>query len=93
MRKVILVLTISAFTSSFVNAAIVSNSIIVDDLEYYIQVNDSVYSLGEDVEMLFRLTNLKSEEWIVNSLFPVWDILISENEGENFDEIWNWSWE
>jgi hypothetical protein len=43
-------------------AEIVSNSMIVDDIEYYMQADDSIYDLSEDVEMLYRVTNLSSEE-------------------------------
>jgi hypothetical protein len=39
-----------------------SNSIIEDGIEYYIQTDKSVYSLGENVEMLFRVTNLRDDE-------------------------------
>jgi hypothetical protein len=35
-----------------------SNSIVQDDIEYYIQTNKAVYDLGENVEMLYRVTNL-----------------------------------
>ena len=37
------------------------NSMVRDDMEYYMQTDKSVYSLGEDVEMLFRVTNLGEE--------------------------------
>jgi len=35
-----------------------SNSVVKGDIEYYMQTNKSVYSLGENVKMLYRLTNL-----------------------------------
>jgi hypothetical protein len=50
------------------NATVNSNSIIQDDIEYYIQTDKSVYNLGEDVEMLYRVTNLRSED--VEFYFP-----------------------
>jgi hypothetical protein len=43
------------------NATIISNSIIEDGIEYYIQADKAVYDLGENVEMLFRVTNLRDE--------------------------------
>ena len=35
-----------------------SNSIVKDDIEYYMQTDKAIYNLGEDVEMLYRVTNL-----------------------------------
>ena len=35
-----------------------SNSVVQDGIEYYMQTDKSVYSLGENVNMLYRLTNL-----------------------------------
>ncbi|MHC4643495.1 MAG: right-handed parallel beta-helix repeat-containing protein, partial [Planctomycetota bacterium] len=35
-----------------------SNSIIVDDIEFYVETDKSIYYLGENVEMLYRLTKL-----------------------------------
>jgi len=53
---VILFMTVSA-KATLVN----SNSIIDLGIEYYIQTDKSVYRLGENVEMLFRVTNLRDE--------------------------------
>ena len=38
-----------------------SNSIIKDGIEYYMQTDKAVYNLGEVVEMLYRVTNLRYE--------------------------------
>ncbi len=38
-----------------------SNSIIQDGIEYYFQTDKSIYDLGENVEMLYRVTNLGDE--------------------------------
>lgn len=46
-----------------------SNSIIKDNIEYYVQTDKSVYNLGENVEILYRVTNLGSEN--VTFLFNV----------------------
>jgi len=35
-----------------------SNSVVQDGIEYYMQTDKSVYSLGENVKMLYRVTNL-----------------------------------
>jgi hypothetical protein len=47
-------------TAHLAMADVDSNSIIVNDIEYYIQTDKSVYELGEDenVEILYRVSNL-----------------------------------
>ncbi len=35
-----------------------SNSIVIDDIEFYVETDKSIYYLGENVEMLYRLTKL-----------------------------------
>ncbi|MHC4692227.1 MAG: right-handed parallel beta-helix repeat-containing protein, partial [Planctomycetota bacterium] len=35
-----------------------SNSIVINDVEFYVETDKSIYSLGENVEMLYRLTKL-----------------------------------
>lgn len=69
-----------------------SNSITKDGIEYYIQTNKSVYDLGEDVEILYRITNLRSETWEVFALAPLRDIRIAAREGQDFNEIWRLNW-
>lgn len=62
-----------------------SNSIIQDGIEYYIQTDKFVYDLGENVEMLYRVTNLRQED--VTFSFPgtpEWNFWV-EKDGEN---IW-----
>ena len=62
-----------------------SNSIVKDGIEYYIQTNKSVYNLGEDVEILYRVTNLRDED--VTFSFPgspEWNFWV-EREGQS---IW-----
>ena len=39
-----------------------SNSVVIDNIEYYMQTNKSVYDLGESVEMLYRVTNLRDDD-------------------------------
>ena len=56
-----------------------SNSIIVDDIEYYTHTNKSVYDLGESVDILHRVTNLRDEPltfvfgYQQQCHFEVWD--------------------
>jgi hypothetical protein len=50
-----------------------SNSVIEDNIEYYMQTNKSVYDLGESVEMLYRVTNLGVE-------ITIFDFPLAESE-------------
>ncbi len=70
-----------------------SNSIIEDGIEYYIQTDKSVYNLGENIEILYRVTNLRSEEWRFSYIPPIRNITVAAKEGEVFNEIWYWSWD
>jgi hypothetical protein len=70
-----------------------SNSLIEDNIEYYMQTDKAVYDLGENVEILYRVTNLRDEEWRVVGFSPMMDITVAAREGEVFNEIWNWSWD
>ena len=61
--------------STSANATLVNwNAIEVNDVEYYVQTDKSAYLLGEDVEMLYRITNL-GQESITYTLrwSPVWN--------------------
>jgi hypothetical protein len=78
---------------SFVNAAIVSNSLVVDDIEYYIETNDSMYDLGENVEMLFRVTNLRNQDVdILCSRDPEMNFLIQQNGETVWSLMETWFW-
>ena len=92
--RVILVLApVFLAISPLANSEIISNSMVVDDIEYYMQTDDSVYNLGEDIESLFRVTNLGNETLSIWTSYPIIDIIILEEEGQVFNEIWNWSWD
>ncbi len=93
MRKVTITIVTVLVFALIAEAEIVSNSMIVDDIEYYMQTNDSIYDLGEDIESLFRVTNLGDETVSIGTSYPIIDIIVSEKEGEVFNEIWNWSWD
>jgi len=67
-----------------------SNSIVEDGIEYYIQANKSVYDLGEDVEILYRITNLTDQEWTVIGIGPLRFIFVAPEGAEWFDAIWDW---
>ena len=38
-----------------------SNSIIADGIEYYVQSDKAVYDVEDNIEMLYKVTNLTSE--------------------------------
>ncbi len=69
-----------------------SNTIVEDGIEYYIQTDKALYNLDEDVEMLFRITNLRTEMWQVTAFPPLRDILVAARKGQDFNEIWRLSW-
>ena len=67
-----------------------SNSIVKDGIEYYIQTDKSVYNLGEDVEILYRITNLTDQEWEVMGGAPLRIIFVAPKDAEWFESIWQW---
>ena len=58
-------ISILFITASAKATLVNSNSIVQDGIEYYIQTDNAVYNLGEDVEMLYRITNLTDEEVLI----------------------------
>ena len=68
-----------------------SNSIVVDDIEYYIQTNKSVYNLGENVEMLYRVTNISENPvdigMVINCAWA-WSHFVITDDDNN--EIWQY---
>jgi hypothetical protein len=69
------------------------NSIEVNDVEYYVQTDKAVYDLAENVEIQYRVTNLRDEEWRFSYIPPIMDIIVEAEDGENYNEIWHWSWD
>jgi len=70
-----------------------SNSVVEDGIEYYMQTDKSVYDLGEDVEMLYRVTNLREEDVVIG--FPhgpesrQCDFIV-EKDGETIWDTTHW---
>jgi len=64
MEKIIITIAavILAMGGMAVGSAVNSNSIVEDGIEYYMQADKAVYSLGENVQMLYRVTNLSEDE-------------------------------
>ncbi len=69
-----------------------SNSIIVDDIEFYTQTDKALYELGENVEMLYRVTNLREEDVTFGPLpMPEWNFWV-EKDGEYIWKAVNVYW-
>jgi len=63
-----------------------SNSLIEDNIEYYMQTDKAVYDLGEEVQMLYRVTNLRDESVTFGfGWYPVYQFWV-EKKGE---QIWS----
>jgi len=92
LKSVVCAALVTLVLAGFAKANLIdSNSIIQDGIEYYIQTDRSVYDLGEDVEILYRITNLTDGVWQVDGLAPIEDILVELKDGENLTEVWSLS--
>jgi hypothetical protein len=84
MRKVISTIGLAVLVLGSARQAMAtlnSNSIIEDGIEYYVQTDKSVYDLGENVEMLFRVTNLTSEDVLIGcSRSGEFNLLVEKND-------------
>jgi len=69
-----------------------SNSVIEDGIEYYVETDKVVYDLGEDVGVLYRITNLRDEEFRIRGSNPKRDIVVAAEKDNNWRELWKWSW-
>jgi hypothetical protein len=80
-------ISILFITASAKATLVNSNSIVQDGIEYYIQTDKAVYDLGENVEILYRVTNLSDEAVMFvfayqqQCFFEIWD-----------DETRIWGW-
>ncbi|MHC4665822.1 MAG: hypothetical protein ACYS9T_07680 [Planctomycetota bacterium] len=94
MKKALVSILLVVNIPSAARATLIdSNSITKDGVQYYIQTNKSVYDLGENVEILFRVTNFTDEELVFGYMPPVLDVLVGAREGENVNQVWFWSWD
>jgi hypothetical protein len=69
------------------NTPVNSNSAVKDGIEYYIQTDKPVYHLGEDVQMLYRVTNLSENPVGIGQVLrgPWCDFIITDS---NNTDIW-----
>ena len=57
-----------------------SNSIVIDNIEYYIQTDKSTYNLGDDIKMLYRITNLSGNDVSIRCYhIPPINLLVRKN--------------
>lgn len=64
-----------------------SNAIVQDGIEYYIQTDKSVYSLGENVEMLYRVNNVSGDPVDMGMVYkgPLCDFFVIDNDNT---DVW-----
>ena len=87
----IVILALSALTKKTI--AVNSNSEIKDGVAYYLQTDKFVYNLEEDVEMLYRVTNLTENTVDIGEVVdgePSWYHFAITDDGNN--EIWHYPW-
>ena len=80
-----------AFLLNSMGSAVNWNSIEVNDVEYYVQTDKSVYDLGENVEMLYRITNQGDED--ISFSFPhtpEWNFWIEKNGVNTWTAVKSW---
>jgi hypothetical protein len=82
----VLVLGIAPIAMATLN----SNSIVEDGIEYYIQTDKSIYNLGENVEMLYRVTNLRDEDVTIPCSRTGEFNLLAEKNGEALWALAHW---
>ena len=84
------------FISTTAHAATITdspnaNSIVQDNIEYYIQTNKAVYDMRENVQMLYRVTNVNEENvqfiFIYGPLDNTCDWMVDEDELRIWDNL------
>jgi hypothetical protein len=69
-----------------------SNSIIKDNIEYYMQTDEPVYQLGDTVEMLYSATNLGPEEvtigWVAADPLAHYTFAVMQGDAQ----IWRYNY-
>jgi len=80
--------------TQFARATLVNwNSIVEDEIEYYIQTDKAVYDLGENVQMLHRVTNLMNEDVTIPcSRAPEFNLWVQKDGGAIWSLIHIFKW-
>ena len=87
----IVILALSALTKK--TSAVNSNAEIKDGVAYYLQTDRFVYNLEENVEMLYRVTNLTENTVDIGEVVggePSWYHFAITDDGNN--EVWHHPW-
>jgi len=65
------------------------NSVVQDGIEYYLQTDKAVYNLGENVEMLYRVTNVSENPVDIGMVLmgPWCDFFVTDDDDT---DIWQW---
>jgi len=86
--NVVLVLWIAQLTKANI---VDSNSIVKDGIEYYMQTDKSIYDLEENVEMLYRVTNMGDKdvtfEFICGPADDRCDFMVDKDEERIWDNL------
>ncbi|MHC4501169.1 MAG: choice-of-anchor Q domain-containing protein, partial [Planctomycetota bacterium] len=70
-----------------------SNSKVVDGIEYYIQTDKAVYILGENVKMLYRVTNQTDEDATFGfGGSPEWNFWVEKDAENIWTAVQAWWW-
>jgi hypothetical protein len=83
MKKAIITIGLAAVLgiAPLAMAGVDSNSIIKDNIEYYFQTDKFIYTLGENVEMLYRVTNLGENDVTFHFIDQVqYKFMVEQNE-------------
>lgn len=90
LKKILIVIMLLIFVNQV--QAVNWNSIEVNDVEYYVQTDKSTYQVGENVEMLYRITNLgTSDITFTLPASPVWNFTVEkEGVGEIYRAVNGW---
>jgi hypothetical protein len=77
-------------TAQFAIAEIDSNSIVNNGVQYYIQTDKSVYNLGENVNILYRVSNLTNDNIYLGDVaqdpLAYYDFRVTQND----NQIWRY---
>jgi hypothetical protein len=93
MRTIISAIALAVLILGIAQIAIAeidSNSIINNGVQYYIQTDKSIYELGENVNILYRVSNLTNENIILGDAAPdplaYYDFRVTQND----NHIWRY---
>ncbi|HUW18269.1 MAG TPA: BsuPI-related putative proteinase inhibitor [Sedimentisphaerales bacterium] len=68
-----------------------SNSIVQDGIQYYIDTDKSLYDLGDNVQMLYTVTNLQSQQVTFHfGQSPEWNFWVEKGGEEVWSAVKGW---